>query len=99
LETAQWLIGLGGVDIHAENDYAFRTACRYGYLESAQWLVGLGGVDVHAENDSALLYACQNRHLEVARWLVCVCGVETKVHPWTELCSQTWSLIRDAWVR
>jgi hypothetical protein len=32
------LWGLGGVDIHADQDHAFRGACRNERLEVARWL-------------------------------------------------------------
>jgi len=53
LEMAQWLYSFGGVDIHANNEKAFRFACYRGHLEVAQWLYSLGGVDIHAHNDTA----------------------------------------------
>jgi hypothetical protein len=33
------LVGLGGVDIHTDNDHAFRIACMFGHLETARWLL------------------------------------------------------------
>ena len=48
---AQWLISIGGVNIHINKEEAFVMSCLYGYLEIAQWLVSLGGVDIHAQND------------------------------------------------
>jgi hypothetical protein len=63
------LVDLGGVDVHADDNGAFRAACRNGHLETVKWLVGLGGVDVHADNDYPL-GACRNGKLEVVRWLL-----------------------------
>jgi hypothetical protein len=37
--VAQWLATLGGVDIHANNDEAFRVSCLYDHMETARWLV------------------------------------------------------------
>ena len=41
LHIAEWLVGLDGVDIHADGEHAFRQACGNGYLECARVLVGL----------------------------------------------------------
>jgi hypothetical protein len=38
LSTAQWLYSLGGIDLHANRDDAFRSACTYCGLSTAQWL-------------------------------------------------------------
>ena len=47
LIVAQWLYSLGGVDIHADNEYAFRWSCRNGHLIVAKWLYSLGeGMDL-----------------------------------------------------
>jgi len=60
---------LGGVDIHAYNDDAFRHSCIYGHLAVAQWLYGLGGVDIHAKDDYAFRESCSYGHLAVDQWL------------------------------
>lgn len=42
LEIMQWLHGLGGIDIHAEYDSAFRSCCKRGQsLHIARWLLSL----------------------------------------------------------
>ena len=76
LELAQWLVSLGGVDIHAYDEGAFRGACYKGHLELAQWLVSLGGVDIHAYDEGAFRGACYNGHLELAQWLVSLGGID-----------------------
>ena len=53
LHVAEWLMRLGGVDVHAVREYAFRCACGNGHLVVAQWLVGLGAVDRHVDRDNA----------------------------------------------
>jgi ankyrin repeat protein len=67
---------MGGVDIHAMDDFAFRKACMNGHIEIARWLVSLGGVDIHEEYDDAFRMACRNGHMEIARWLVSLGGVD-----------------------
>jgi hypothetical protein len=76
LPVARSLYSLGGVDIHAENDLAFRRACLWGRLSMAQWLHSLGGVDIHAHVDCAFGLACGNGRLETAQWLHSLGGVD-----------------------
>jgi hypothetical protein len=75
-QDRQWLWSLGGIDLHAENDDAFRRACQFGHLETAQWLWSLGGIDMHAENDGAFRWACQFGQLQTAQWLWSMRGVD-----------------------
>jgi hypothetical protein len=49
LSLTQWLHSLGDVDIHAENDDAFRVTCTNGHLSVAQWLYRLGNVNIPRE--------------------------------------------------
>jgi hypothetical protein len=78
LETAQWLWILGGVDIHARDESAFRMACRHKQIEVAKWLVSLGDVDVHVR-DYAFLTACRQNDMKIAKWLVSLGGVDIHV--------------------
>ena len=56
LEVAKFLISLenghGKINIHAENEYAFRWACQNGHLEVAKFLLSLenghGKINIHA---------------------------------------------------
>ena len=41
LEVAQWLYSLGGVDIYAVNNYAFRKSFKYGKQDINDWLNSL----------------------------------------------------------
>ena len=63
------------LEIHTNEDEAFRWACSKGHLEVAQWLVDYATsiespVDIHTYSDEAFRWACENGHLDVARWLV-----------------------------
>jgi len=57
-----------GADVHADNDYALRSASYNGRLPVVQFLVQ-HGADVHACNDSALHWASGNGHLAVVQFL------------------------------
>ena len=63
------------LDIHTEEDEAFRLACLHGHFDVARWLVDYATsiespVDIHAKEDLAFRSACFYGHIEVARWLV-----------------------------
>jgi len=58
-----------GADIHADNDWALRTASRFGHLEVARLLLDRGA-DIHAVDDYALRWAAEAGHLEVVRLLL-----------------------------
>src|SRR5258708_5575801 len=47
LNVAQWLYSLGGVNIHADNEYAFGCSCENGHINVAQWLYWLGTNSSH----------------------------------------------------
>ena len=76
MNVAQWLLALGGVDIHMLHDDAFLETCCNGHLETAQWLFSLGGVDIHALGDDAFQWTCKGGHLETAQWLLSLGGVD-----------------------
>ena len=58
------------IDIHSNNEEAFRFACVQGHLEIAQWLWQLdGNTNIHADNEYAFKHACKFGKLEVAQWL------------------------------
>jgi len=62
------------INIHAENEYAFRLVCAEGHLKVAMWLydmaIGLNSpINIHEYNDCAFMWACSNGHLEIAMWL------------------------------
>ena len=72
LEIAKWLINtFPNIDIHAEDEYAFRYSCYNGNLLIAKWLIEIfPNIDIHAYNEFAFRYSCIYNHLEVAKWLI-----------------------------
>lgn len=54
VKLAEWLLSVGGMNAHHEEDQAFRLACERGRVEAALWLYySVGEVDIHAKNNSA----------------------------------------------
>lgn len=62
MEHAQWLWSLNrSIDIHANDEEAFRNACTLARrIEFAQWIYSLGGVDIHANHDQVLEFVTSN---------------------------------------
>jgi hypothetical protein len=73
LQMSQWLwsISNGMIDIHAENESAFRWGCVNGHLQVVQWLWSISNetINIHTYYDDAFDWSCRNGHLEVAQWL------------------------------
>ena len=82
LIVAQWLYSLGGINIHADNEYAFKYSCQNGHLIVAQWLYSLGDVDIHHQHEYAFRASCDEGHLDVAQWLY-VLG-QVNIHAYNE---------------
>src|SRR5580692_2014636 len=62
------------LNIHKDNECAFRWSCWYGRLEVVKWLYDLGlqlnsPINIHVDNEYAFKCCCQNGHLGVAKWL------------------------------
>src|SRR6056297_1461905 len=63
------------IDIHAQDEYAFRLSCGNGHLEIVKWLIQLGQdegnpIDIHAQDDFAFRFSCGNGNLEIVKWLI-----------------------------
>jgi hypothetical protein len=81
LQLTQWLYSLGGIDIHEDDDKAFRCSCsnnifNKGSLAVPQWILGLGGVNIHAKNENAFRVACRLGHFLAAKWLYSLGAVD-----------------------
>ena len=70
------IITTNKIDIHADDEYAFRCSCQNGHLEVANWLIELSRsdgftlIDIHADVESAFRWSCRSGHLDVAKWLI-----------------------------
>jgi len=74
LLVAKYLCQKNKINIHANDEYAFRCAFYHGHLEIAKWLYLLGNeigypVNIHTDNEYAFTSACKNGHLEISKWL------------------------------
>lgn len=58
-----------GIDIHADDELAFRTSCENGSFVIAKWLYSLGDIDVRAKNGYAFARSCAKGHIEIAKWI------------------------------
>lgn len=56
------------IDVNWNNCYAFRRACKLGYINLAKFLYSLGA-DIYGRNNIAFRHACCYGHLEIAKWL------------------------------
>ena len=60
------------IDIHYDNNWAFRCACRYGNLKLCQWLYSLDtsqSFNIHFHSDWAFRNACRSGNLKLCKWL------------------------------
>jgi hypothetical protein len=69
LEFVKWLVTLGKVDVHANNEQAFCAACMSGYEELAMWLHKSYGVNIHVQDDKPFQQACRMGADRLAAWL------------------------------
>ena len=57
------------INIHAQQDKAFRESCAAGKKDVAMMLCDTGSVDIHACDDDAFGRAALNNHTEIVTWL------------------------------
>jgi hypothetical protein len=62
------------LNIHKDNDFAFRESCKNGYLEVVKWLYDVGlqlnsPINIHEDEERAFRWSCWCGHLEVSKWL------------------------------
>ena len=58
-----------GADVHANNDYALKSAAFFGYLEVVKLLV-THGANIHADGEMALRRASFHGHLPIVEFLI-----------------------------
>ncbi len=71
INRLQWMMTLpnNNIDIHHNNEEAFRYLCDYAPIEVVKWLYDFGGIDIRAEDDYGFKIACENSKIELAIWL------------------------------
>lgn len=71
LKIAQWMCrNLPNINVHADNEYAFRYACINGHLETAKWLLEhFPTINYRILDDWAFCVSSWNGHIEVVKWL------------------------------
>ena len=70
LITSKWLIEnrqyFPIINVHAENEFAFRSSCQNGHHDTAKWLVtNFPDINIHAENEFAFKTSCQNGYHDI----------------------------------
>ena len=55
IEKAKKMYSLGNINIHADNEDAFKCSCTNGHIEVAKWLYSLGDIDIHVYNEYAFI--------------------------------------------
>ena len=69
LDILKWLYSIVNLDIHDNEEEAFRLGCRSNNLELVKWLYSLGDIDFKASNNEAFCYSCKNNMIDIALWL------------------------------
>ncbi len=70
IEQAKQLVTEHQVDVHGNDEDAFKWACRNGYIEIAKWLVQDHQVDVHIDYEKAFRWAQNNGQIKITNWLI-----------------------------
>lgn len=73
LNQIRYFLLVEKLDIHYQNDFVFRMACKKGYLEVIKYLLTSEELtehsDIHANNELGLRKACEFGHLEIIQYL------------------------------
>jgi hypothetical protein len=85
IDVCQWLINIANnlespINIHANNEHAFKLRCSLGNLEEAQWLLEYSReinspIDIYNNSEhcgvkyNAFVESCARGQLDVAKWL------------------------------
>lgn len=74
-QVAEYIYHKYSIDIHVENDYAFRLSCFAKDLYTAKWLYSLmeNKSNLRYDNDIAFQRSCENGNRKLIKWLCTLC--------------------------
>ena len=64
------------INIHANDENAFRSSCENGHIETVKYLIELANqpnyqqINIHADDEYAFRWSCQNGDIEIAKYLI-----------------------------
>lgn len=67
------------INIHADNERAFRLAARNGHIEVIRYLNSLEKINIHIKNEKIFRYSCSNGRFEVVKYLYSLGGIDIHV--------------------
>jgi len=75
IETLKWILTLGEINIHENEEKAFITSCDNGHIEVAKLLIEISKergeiINIHEHDDEAFRWSCMHGYLEIAKWLI-----------------------------
>jgi hypothetical protein len=72
VEICEYICSKYGIDIHYDNEEAFRTCCSFNLEELAQWLYSRSNfsINIRVAEDLCFSHACLNGNLKMAKWLL-----------------------------
>jgi len=90
---AEWFVqNAPDLDIHAEDDAAFRLACVNGFLPIALWLYNLGNVNIHSRDDIIFKKTLLSGKIEIVKFIYSLSESSSITLDWnelfTDLCNQ-----------
>lgn len=97
---AEWLLqNAPDLDIHAEDDAAFRLACVNGFLPIALWLYNLGNVNIHSRDDIIFKKTLLSGKIEIVKFIYSLSESSSINLDWNELftilCNQNQKLYQN----
>ena len=81
-DIVKWLIDLSNKDdyykinIHDDDEFAFKFSCNNGHFDIAKWLIELSNKDgykkinINTDDDFAFRFSCEKGHFDIAKWLI-----------------------------
>ena len=70
---AKYLLLKHKINIHMDNEHAFRLSCANGHIETVKYLIELGNqanykqINIHADDEFAFRWSCGNGYIEMVK--------------------------------